>query len=70
MEKNSGKMTTKAKNLGDELSTGMFGNLTKREYFAAIVMHGILANPEVTDMDKAAKLAIMACDALLEELSK
>ena len=73
-------MNEKAKKLGNEpvnhvdeiyfkKNCGKIG-ITKREYFAAMTMQGILADPEVTDMDKAAKLAIMACDALLEELSK
>lgn len=48
------------------------GGLTKREYFAAIAMQGILANPEcmgLTDSETA-KCAIGNADALIQELSK
>jgi hypothetical protein len=43
--------------------------LTKREYFAAMAMQGIL-NSEFLDIKRFAKLAVEAADALIAELNK
>jgi hypothetical protein len=55
----------------EDLPTG----LTKREYFAAMALQGILANPK-TDLSRygdsyfgAAKEAILFADELLQQLS-
>ena len=42
--------------------------LTKREYFAAIAMQGILANH--LEYDDVAKTALALADGLIEELNK
>lgn len=44
--------------------------LTKREYFAAMAMQGILANPELTNLNinNLAILSINQADELLKEL--
>ena len=50
--------------------------LTKREYFAGIVLQGIMANPKTSDEadnmtpEIIAKSSIIMADALLEELAK
>ena len=49
--------------------------LTKREYFAALAMQGLLANPvEIVQMgygpDSFAKCAVESADALIEALNK
>lgn len=45
--------------------------LTKREYIAAMALQGLLAqSPGPDKANKFAKQAIIAADALLEELSK
>ena len=47
--------------------------LTKREYFTAMAMQGILANPEITKNYKDLNIeeaAIKFADALLTELNK
>lgn len=73
-------MTEKAKELGSELATG-FGysnflfshqedGLTKREYFAAMAMGGLISSSENITAETAAKWAIKCSDAILEELSK
>ncbi len=48
------------------------GGITKRQYFAAHALMGILGSGEIlpTNEKKAAKLAVQLADALLEELSK
>ena len=43
--------------------------LTKREYFAAIAMHGIVANPS-SSIDSVSRLAVEYADALIRELNK
>ncbi len=51
---------------------GLIGDLTKREYFAGILMQGLLANP-CTAGRKTPDLAVVAshaADALLAELNK
>jgi len=43
--------------------------LTKREYFAAVAMQGILANPNwIMSEDYAANAALVEADKLLEQL--
>ena len=44
--------------------------LTKREYFAAMAMQGIMHTREYQSMPAIAIDAVMAADALIEELSK
>ena len=50
--------------------------LTKREYFAAMAMQGILSNSTVVDigsdhqMEWASKAAVFSADTLLNELEK
>ena len=44
--------------------------LTKREYFAAMAMQGILTNPDGQRSDQAAVTARLYADALLNELEK
>lgn len=45
--------------------------LTKREYFAAMAMQGLLANQEVFSRDiEVERAAVLYADALLQELSK
>lgn len=51
----------------DAMPTG----LTKREYFAAMAMQGMLSNelvPNVQDVEYAAGLAVKAADELLKQL--
>lgn len=42
--------------------------LTKREYFAALAMQGLLSNPVV--MGNLAEMAVEHADALINELNK
>lgn len=44
--------------------------LTKREYFAGVIMAGLAANPNPGSMYKIAVLAAKGADELLIELSK
>ena len=47
------------------------GGLSKREYFAAMAMQGLLTESQVLDNhDKFAKFAVQAADALIAELNK
>jgi hypothetical protein len=49
------------------------GGLTKREYFAALAMQGILANdstPKDVTFQEVCYRAAMQADALIEELNK
>lgn len=43
--------------------------LTKREYFAAHALQGVLADPNLTTISHAAVLAVNAADALIERLN-
>ena len=46
-------------------------SLTKREYFAAMAMQGLLANPELTeDYVLIAKDAVQMADALINALNE
>jgi len=59
-------------------TTAQVNGLTKREYFAALAMQGILAghygyfegNSDVSVPDEVAKYAIYNADALIKELNK
>lgn len=53
----------------DENQTGTVPGLTKREYFAALAMQGLLAK-ETMDLRNAAQFAVQAADFLIEELNK
>lgn len=44
-------------------------NLSKREYFAAMAMQGLLADSNVV-LENAGEMAIIAADALIAELNK
>lgn len=44
--------------------------LTKREYFAAMAMQGILSGAQYIDYEKFAKVAVESADALIAELNK
>lgn len=44
--------------------------LTKREYFAAMAMQGILSNPFKMTSDKIVSDSVECADALIEELNK
>jgi hypothetical protein len=44
--------------------------LTKREYFAAMAMQGLLSDYESESIEDYSKYAVQLADALIEELSK
>ena len=53
------------------LDEGLPSGLTKREYFAAMALSGMAANPSATwDYVKGALYAVEFADALIAELSK
>jgi hypothetical protein len=45
-------------------------NLTKREYFAAMALQGLLADYESESIEDYSKYAVKLADSLIEELSK
>lgn len=52
---------------GDTYSSG---GLTKREYFAIMIMQGISANPDFVGLSfRAAKDAVTGAEALIKELN-
>ncbi|QEL01119.1 hypothetical protein FKG96_09965 [Olivibacter sp. LS-1] len=53
---------------GVELQAG----LTKREYFAAMALQGLCANPEYVDWsdEKVSRMAVGEADRLIEALNK
>ena len=63
-----------------EMVTGVFGGLTKREYFAAMAMQGLTTNPEflkttnhITEegyLKSLCESAVNSADALITELNK
>ena len=72
-------MTEKAKKLGNEFITGVFCNipenvnqgLTKREYFAALAMQGLMNYLDDYSYEQSVvQDAVGYADDLLEELSK
>lgn len=44
--------------------------LTKREYFAAMAMQGLLARNETGTVEQFTAIAVTAADALIEALNK
>jgi hypothetical protein len=44
--------------------------LSKREYFSALAMQGIMADGQTKDIPSIATAAVMVADALLAELEK
>lgn len=44
--------------------------LTKREYYAGLVMASFMTDPEVSDVSRTAFFAVHAADALLTELAR
>ena len=44
--------------------------LTKREYFAAMALQGLLADRKLGSIQEHAEYAVKLADALIEELSK
>ncbi|MTJ56016.1 hypothetical protein FJR38_26880 [Anabaena sp. UHCC 0253] len=56
-------------NYYDEHRIGQVLGLTKREYFAAMALQGIMANAEFMHFE-AAKMAVKKADELIEELNK
>ena len=46
------------------------GGLTKREYFAASIMTGLVSANEIRDPNSIAFLAVEFADALIEELER
>jgi hypothetical protein len=75
MDRKQNIMTEKAKQLANEYVNAPenydFG-LTKREYFAAMAMQGLLTTISQSDANWKihAKTAVLCADSLLEELSK
>ena len=74
-------MTEKAKRLGEQFSIpanidlgdgngALIYGLTKREYFAAMAMQGLMVNSNTRNINLDIEAAIEAADALLEELCK
>lgn len=53
----------------DSLDDGSAG-LTKREYFAAMAMQGLAANPDPISTSGIARIAVSLADALIAELNK
>ena len=46
------------------------GGLTKREYFAASIMTGLMSINEISIPKRTAKVAVEFADALIEELER
>ena len=44
--------------------------LSKREYFAAAALQGLMENPYFESVSRASVLAVLAADALIAELEK
>ena len=57
---------------GDGSHYHAHSGMTKREYFAALAMQGMLANPtgDAVYASSYAKAAVTSADALLDELAK
>ena len=53
-----------------KMDTINFTSLTKREYFAAMALQGLLAGNASDSIEDASKYAVKAADALIEELNK
>jgi len=63
-------MTKKAKELGNENTSGIFLVLTLREHFAGLAMQGLCADHRNEDIPALASDAVRIADALLDKLSK
>lgn len=69
-------LSEKAKKLGEQpafeppVDRQCPWGLTRREYFAAMAMQGLLACPLGTDADEIPKNSVYWADRLLEELVK
>jgi hypothetical protein len=64
-------METKANEPGyPNIQVPSLKGLTKREYFAAMALQGLLANSNIQLDGASANTAILFADALIEELSK
>jgi len=66
------KMTNPNENAFPEVPGGFTG-LTKREYFAAMAMQGVMTGPDYKHVDSASKVAewaVAQADALINELNK
>jgi len=53
----------------NHLQTSQIG-LTKREYFAAMALQGLLSHPSNTSMEARVKASVKAADLLIDELNK
>lgn len=51
-------------------SYGKYGGLTKREYFAAMAIQGLLVAPNKTKLSMLAEDAVSMADALITALNK
>jgi hypothetical protein len=50
---------------------GVYPGLTKREYFAALAMQGLLASPtEIGSLNEFIEKAVISADKLIKELNK
>lgn len=49
---------------------GCANSFTKREYFAAMAMQGLMANPVKGSFEEFSKFSVSMADALLAELAK
>jgi hypothetical protein len=56
--------------LDGEVIEGVWGGLTKREYFAAMAMQGVCASHNAVTANEVAKWSVKAADALIEALNK
>lgn len=54
----------------DDSTTDAQQGLTKREYFAAIALQGLLTNPKVEEMGDVCFGAVQIADAFIKELNK
>ena len=66
----NGTMHAIAENIYDMQNKGLLVGLTKREYFAAMAMQGMLANPNPGVLTNIVKWSIEAADTLIYELNK
>ena len=63
-------MTKPNDNAFQEGTFGTTNTLTKREYFAALVMQGIIITPEECTTLELAQEAVRCADALIEALNE
>lgn len=56
---------------GEYDALSVTGGLTKREHFAGLAMQALMANPTTSaHVSRMARSAVVAADALLEQLAK